>query len=98
MQPELPHDTTVDNLQSVSCTSLPCKWVVPKNRKESTQKISSAIFTKHDRDKPVKRQIKLIEDFDPRPVEYRGNAESFVPRLLKKVKGDHLGVFTGSGL
>ena len=54
-------------LQSVPCTSLPCKWLVPKNRKESKQEISSAIFTKHDCDKPVKRQIKLI-DFDPRPA------------------------------
>ena len=58
--------------------------MVPKNRKESTQEISSAVFTKHDRDKPVKRPIKLVEDFDPKPVEYRGNAESFVPGLLYK--------------
>ena len=47
---------------------------------------------KHDRDKPVKRQIPLLEDFDPRPAKYRGKAESLVPGLLKKIKNDHLGV------
>jgi len=54
--PELSHDddTTEDSSQSVPYTSLPYKLVVPKTRKESTQEISSAIFTKHDRDKPVK--------------------------------------------
>ena len=37
----------------------------------------------------MKRQIPLLEDFDPRPPEYSG---SLVPDLLKKVKGDHLGI------
>ena len=81
-----------ENQTSISCTSLPCKWVVPKTRKESTQQISTAVFKKHEHDKPVKRQIPLLEDFDPRPPEYHGNAQSFVPDLLKKVKGDHLGI------
>ena len=93
VQPELPHDdTTEDYPHSVPCTSLPCKWVVPKNRKDSTQEIASAVFTKPDHDRPIKRPIKLLEDFDPRPVEYRGKAESLVSELLKKVKRDNLGV------
>ena len=94
VQSEFPNDddTIEDSSPSVPCTSLPCKWVVPKTRKESTQEISSAIFTKHDRDKPVKRPVKLLEDFDPRPAEYRGKAKSYVPGLLKKVKYDHLGI------
>ena len=58
VQPELPHDDTDgDNPQpstSVPCTSLPCKWVVPKNRKDSTQQIAKTFFKKHNRDKPVK--------------------------------------------
>ena len=32
------------------------------------------------------------EDFDPRPEEYRGTAKNHIPNLLKKVKGNHLGV------
>lgn len=97
IQPEcapVPNSSEIieDDQTSVPCTSLPCKWVVPKTRKESTQQISTAVFKKHERDKPVKRQIALLEDFDPRPPEYRGNAQSFVPELLKKVKGDHLGI------
>ena len=74
------------------CTSCPCKWIVPKTRKDSSQQVSSSAFKKHERDKPIKRQISLLEDFDPRPLEYRGNAQSSVPDLLKKVKGEHLGI------
>ena len=40
----------------------------------------------------MKRQIPLLEAFDLRPPEYHGNAQSFVSDLLKKVKGDHLGI------
>ena len=65
---------------------------MPKNRKDSTQQIAKTFFNKHDRDKPVKRQPLLLEGFDPRPAEYRGNAQSFVPGLLKKIKHDHLGI------
>jgi len=66
--------------------------VAPKTRKESTQEISSAVFIKHDCNKPVKRPVKLLEDFDPRPAKYRGKAESYVPDLLKKVRHNHLGI------
>ena len=41
----------------------------------------------------MKRQTPVLENFDPWPPEYRGNTQSFVPDLLKKVKGDHLGIF-----
>ena len=34
-------------------------------------------------------QNKLIEDFDPRPPEYRGDAES---RMLNKIKEEQLDV------
>lgn len=90
--PVLNSEILEDNQASIPCTSLPCKWVVPKCRKETSQQISTAVFKKHERDRPVKRQIPLLENFDPRPPEYRGNAQSFVPDLLKKVKGEHLGI------
>jgi len=76
----------------VPCTSLLCTWVVPKNRKGSTQKMSLAVFKKHDQDKPVKRSIAHLEDFDPRPLKFCGNVKELVPELLKKVKGEHLGI------
>jgi len=90
LQPNL--DDSLGDEDEVPCTSLPCTWVVPKNRKGSTQQISLAVFKKHDRDKPVKRPIAQLADFDPRPQKFRGNAKELVPELLKKVKGDHLGV------
>ena len=40
--------------------------------------------------KPVKRSIKPVEDFDPRPPEFRGTASSRLPDLLQKVKGEQL--------
>jgi len=33
-----------------------------------------------------------MEDFDPRSEEYQGTAKNYIPNLLKKVKGNHLGV------
>ena len=74
------------------CTSLPCKWIIPKHRKDSTQQMSAAVFKKHDREKPVKRALQPTEDFDPRPEEYRGTAKNHLPNLFKKVKGNHLGI------
>ena len=58
---------------TIPCTSFPCKWIVPKTRKESTQQISTTVFKKHECDKPVKRQTALLEGFDPQPPEYHGN-------------------------
>ena len=40
----------------------------------------------------MKRQMALLIDFDPQIPEYHGNAQSFVPKTMKKVKGDHLSV------
>ena len=74
------------------CTSLPCKWIIPKYRKDSTQQMSAAVFKKHDREKPVKRALQPTEDFDLRPEEYRGTAKNHLPNLFKKVKGNHLGI------
>ena len=54
--------------------------------------MSVAVFNKHDREKPIKQTLQPTEDLDPRPEEYRGTAKNHIPNLLKKVKGDHLGV------
>ena len=74
-----------------SCTSLPRAWGIPsKKRKDSTIEISSAVFEKHDYSKPVKKKVKLIEDFDPRPPEFKGTVRARLPELLNKVKGEQL--------
>ena len=52
--------------------------------------MSEAVFQKHDYNKPVKRSIKPVEEFDPRPPEFRGTASSRLPDLLQKVKGEQL--------
>ena len=77
---------------SVPVTSLLCQWRVPKKRKESALPISQAIFKKHDYAKPAKRKVKLVENFDPRPPEFRGDAANRLPNFLDKVRGEQLGV------
>ena len=72
------------------CTSLPCQWKPPKKRKESSLEMSKAKIQKHDYAKPNKREVKMIEDFDPRPLEYRGTAASRLPQLLDTLKGEKL--------
>ena len=52
---------------AVPCTSQPCVWKQPKKRKESNLRLSDASFEKHEYAKPVKRKIRLVEDFDLRP-------------------------------
>ena len=36
--------------------------------------------------------MSLTDDFDPRPLEHRGTAQSLLPALLDSVRGDSLGV------
>ena len=71
-------------------TSLPCQWKAPKKRKQSTLPISEAVFEKHDYAKPMKRKVKHVEDFDPRPQEFRGTTASRLPDLLDSLRGEQL--------
>jgi len=89
--PKLP---TIQDTQTepVPVTSLPCKWKAPKAKKDSTLPIASTAFEKHDYQRPVKRKISLIEDFDPRPSEYRGQIQTRLPSFLQKVKGEELAI------
>jgi len=61
------------------CTSLPCVWKEPKARKTSTLRVSDSVFQKHDYAKPDKRKIQPLEDYDSRPLEFRGNACARIP-------------------
>ena len=64
------HSAGVTDGDEVPVTSLPCLWKAPRKRKQSTIPMSEAVFQKHDYTKPVKRSIKPVEDFDPRPPEF----------------------------
>ena len=90
LQPNLPTVTSEDDIEEVPVTSLPCQWKPPKRRKESTLPMSEATFVKHDYANPVKRKIKSVEDFDPRPSEFRGSAASRLPELLENLRGEQL--------
>ena len=52
--------------------------------------MSEVVVEKHDYAKPIKRKMKALEDFDPRPNHLRGTAKENLPKLLEKVKGQQL--------
>ena len=51
-------------------------------------RLSDATFEKHDYAKPVKRKVRKVEDFDPRPESFRGSASIRLPKLLSQLKGE----------
>ena len=82
LQPQLlnmPVEEAYNN--EIPSTSLLCKWNVPKGTKDSKLCVSEAPFDKHDYAKPQKRKIPKVEDFDPRPSEFRGLARDNLPKL-----------------
>ena len=78
-------DSSDEEEETLPVTSHLCKWNAPRKRKESMIPMSEAVFQKHDYSKPMKQSFKLLEDFDPRPVECRGTASSRLPDLLEKI-------------
>ena len=94
MHPEIPSSALVDGdiERFSSLTSVLSSWNVPRKRKESTLKMSKAVFQKHDYQRLTKRRRKQMEDFDPRPEGYRDNAKILLPSLLDSVRGESLGV------
>ena len=89
LRPNLPPNSDVSD-SSLPITSYPCQWKRPKKRKESNLPMSEARFHKHEFGKPKKRQVKSVEDFDPRPPEFRGKAAENLPTLLDAVRGHGL--------
>ena len=71
-------------------TSFACQWRPPCKRKQSTMQMSEATFQKHVYGHERKRQHKSLEDFDPRPPEYKKTGESRLTNLLEKVRGKGL--------
>ena len=84
---------TDESTESLPITSYPCQWKVPKKRKESNLKMADAAFEKHvyGRATSTKKRQRL-EDFDPRPVKYRGQANNRLNTFLKQVRGKGLGI------
>ena len=78
--------------ESMPVTSKLCEWKIPHKRKESNQSMSTAVFIQHDYQKSNKRRVSLTEDFDPRPVQFRGNAKSLLTDLPEQVHGESLGI------
>ena len=58
-----------DGEEALPITSYLCQWNAPRKRKESNMPISEAVFQKHVYGRQRKRELKPIEDFDPRPLE-----------------------------
>jgi hypothetical protein len=76
--------------EAVPVTSRPCQWKPPRKRKESTMPIAEASFEKHVYGREKKRKVKPLEDFDPRPVEFRGTVRARLPALLEKIRREQL--------
>ena len=60
--------------ESVPVTSQLCQWKIPQKRKDSTQILMKTPFKKYDYSKQIKKRIRLLDTFDPRPMEFRGTA------------------------
>ena len=89
--PNLPSISDAE-AECVPVTSLPCKWKAPKAKKDSTLPVASTSFKKHNYQKLVKRKVKLLNDFDPRPPEFRGQIKNRLPSFLQKVNGEELAI------
>ena len=79
-----------DDEETVPVTSQLCQWKRPKKRKESNLRMSDAKSERHDYSRSTKRQIVLVEDFDPRPQEFRGTAGENLPSLIEAIHGQGL--------
>ena len=73
--------------EMVPVASLPCQWKQPKGHKSNAMEMSTAQFEKHVYGKIKKQKIYTIDNFDPRPEEFRNQSSSKLPRLLDALAG-----------
>lgn len=71
-------------------TSFLCMWKQPKKRKASNTKISDVDFEKYVRGRTKKYKYGKLEEFDPRPLQYRNTIKDNLPSLLESVRGQGL--------
>ena len=83
-------DSSSEKEEVLPVTSYACKWKVPCKHKDSTMQMADAVFHKHVYGRERKRTLKPLEDFDPRPMEYRVTANDRLPELLDKLCGKGL--------
>ena len=89
LQSNLSTDTEEDE-EALPVTSYACQWKAPRKRKESNLPMSEAQFEKHVYGRTRKRTVRTIEDFNPRPHEYKRTASNHLPALLDKVHREGL--------
>ena len=83
-------DPSGDDNERLPCTSYPCLWKKPKKRKESNLRMGDAVFEKHVLGREHKRKMVAVEDYDPRPLKYRGTVKERIPALLDNIRGEGL--------
>ena len=83
-QAEQPQQDLVVDDEIVPIPSRICEWTKPRRQKEKALKMTDACFKKHKYEKVPKQKQLALEDYDPRPLQYRGNASSLLPELLVK--------------
>ena len=79
-----------DDEESIPVTSRLCPKKVPRQHKDKALKVTDAHFKKHVYGKSPKQKATELKDFDPRPQQYRVNAEQQLPALLASVRGKGL--------
>jgi len=79
-------------IQPVPITSLECQWSKPRHRKDSKVEVSNVAFKKHIYGRQRKHELEPINDFDPRPDEYKGTASQKLQDFLEAMRGNDLGV------
>lgn len=92
---QFPETSTVvgeNTTETLPITSYPCQWKPPQKRKESHLKMSEVNFEKHVYGKRKKVILSNLEDFDPRPAEFRGTAKTELATFFSKVCGKGLAV------
>jgi len=93
MTPTQFNPSTLDEAEEeLPVTSYPCQWKPPRQRKQSNTRISDVSVEKHTYGKQKKIELLPLEEFDPRPPEYRDTASSQLTEFLGKVRGKGLGV------
>ena len=80
------------SVQPVPITSLECQWSKPRCCKDSKVEVSNVSFKEHVYDRQRKHELEPINDFDPRPHEYKGTVSQKLQCFLEAMKGKDLGV------
>ena len=73
-------------------------WKAPRKRQKSDAKIADLKIEKYVYGHVRKHQLDPIDDFNPRPPEFRGKLQSHLHDFLEKVKGKGLGISVLSDL